>query len=250
MIKKIKDKKTNDVKKPHDTGFLGLLVLFIGFSSYAIVSFSTSTGQQVKYQYSSVIGSDEQAFAEATLPASEQLFTDVDSNHKNYEAIKVLHNLGVVGGYGDDSFKPDKIINRAEMLAMLTNAVDSDFSIGVYKDCFTDVKGEWFSVFVCYAKEAGWVSGYSDGKFKPNDPATKSETLVALLRAFNYKICSEVVDNPYQDISVDNWLAPYACTAKKDSLFLDVDSFFPDYELTRGDLVQLLYNVMIKMGRV
>ncbi len=241
--------KKKKQEKHHDTGFLGLLVLFIGFSSYAVASFFTSTNQQVKYLYSSVLENDGQVVAEQ-MPPDEVLFVDVDSNHQNYEAIKALHNLGVVGGYANDTFKPDKVISRAEMLAILTNAVDSDFSSGVYKDCFSDVKGEWYSVFVCYAKEHGWVAGYNNGTFMPAEPATKSESLVALFRAFNYQVCSEVVEQPYQDISVDQWIAPFACAAKRDYLFNNTEVFSPDYQLTRADLVQLIYNVMSKMGRV
>lgn len=242
-----KKKKT---QKHHDTGFLGLLVLFIGFSSYAVASFFTSTNQQVKYLYSSVLDNEGQVVEQEQLPPREELFVDVNSNHQNYDAIKALHNLGVVGGYSDDTFKPDKVINRAEMLAMLTNAVDADFSEGVYKDCFADVRDDWFSVFVCYAKDSGWVAGYDNGRFLPMEPATKAESLVALFRAFDYQVCDEVLEQPYQDVSVDEWLAPFACAAKRDYLFTSDEVFAPGYQLTRADLVQLLYNVMSKLGRV
>lgn len=254
MVKKNETKKqtkvsiSKPVKKQFDTGFLGLMILFVGFSSYAIASFFTSTNSQVKYMYSSVLDNQNESGYEQALPPGEPLFTDVDSNHKNYTAIKRLNDLGVVGGYSDNTFKPDKAINRAEMLAVLTNSVDADFSKGVYKNCFKDVKDDWYSVFVCYAKDATWVSGFEDGNFRPMDPAEKAESLVAVLRAFNYAVCENPSDGSFSDVPADSWIAPYACVAKRDYLFSEEDVFFPNYQLTRADLAQLIYNVMSKKG--
>lgn len=39
----------------------------------------------------------------------------------------------------------------------------------LYENCFEDVEDEWFAPYVCYAKEKGWVTGYPDGTFKPEN---------------------------------------------------------------------------------
>lgn len=90
--------------------------------------------------------------------------------HKYENGIWNVYNNGIVGGYPDGSYQPDKTINRAELLKIIVEAAydDSDFEGYANSTCFKDVDpGQWYTPYICFAKEEGIVEGYGDGTFKP-----------------------------------------------------------------------------------
>src|SRR3972149_3837984 len=107
-------------------------------------------------------------------------------NHVNDTAIEYLQQFNVVTGYADGLFRPDKIISRAEVLKIIIEGLGITPNLPYYNSCFSDVKKEWFSSYICYSKSKGWVSGYSDGSFKPNNTVTKMEALKMLIQARGY----------------------------------------------------------------
>ncbi len=110
---------------------------------------------------------------------SSQSFSDVPATHPNAEAIAYVKAQGIVEGYADGTYRPDATINRAEFTKILMSA----FSMGstdfarcdedeIFKrqvQYFTDVgSGQWYSRYVCRGKDASFISGYSDGSFRPS----------------------------------------------------------------------------------
>lgn len=238
-----------------DHHFLGILVLFAGFSVYAIASFFTATNDHIDNIRLSVIDSEvalngevEEAEPENLEPA-RPLFTDFNSHNPNFDAVEALYFAGVIDGYADGTFRPTQKVNRAELIAILANAVDADLTEVDMDDCFRDVNGEWFAPFVCYAKQVGWVSG-RDGYINAGGEVSKAETLKVIFTAFDYPVCDEVLAEPYKDVSVEAWYAPYACQAKADGVVSGGGFFSPDYTLTRSDFAKVLYNVMVKKGEL
>jgi hypothetical protein len=245
--------------------FLALLLLFVAVSSYAMGSFFTSTNDYLSKSLSSVLSSEVENDDEGDVveyidedgnvstgevskeDEKKQIFKDVPLNHKNAVAIETLYNLGIVAGYSDGNFKPESTINRAEFLTVLSNAVDADFAGKKLENCFSDVKTEWFAAFICYAKEAGWVGGYENGSFKPEQNVVKAEAVKIIFEAMEYPLCEEVTEAPYTDVPADSWMAPYACAAKEASIVSGKTLYTPSYEMTRGDSIQLIYNTMAKL---
>ena len=264
---KVSEKKMNEIFSRHSysgmdipKGFLALLMLFVAVSAYAVGSFSSSTNDYLKSFYSSVIGSSSENDMGTEVKEGDgstgevskeeekkQIFKDVVSNHKNAVAIESLYNLGILAGYTDGTFKPENTINRAEFLAILSNAVEADFAGKKLENCFTDVKTEWFAAFACYAKEAGWVKGYDDGSFKPGQNVAKAEAVKIIFAAMEYPLCKDVKTAPYTDVEITSWMAPYACAAKEGGIVAGKTLYMPLYEITRGDTAQLIYNTMAKL---
>lgn len=200
---------------------------------------------------SSRSGSDEDnGDNEGNEEPSEPVFEDVPFTHKNAEAIEAMYYLGIVGGYGDGTFKPENPINRAEFLKILTTAIDADFGGLVLQNCFTDVTDEWFSTFICYAKHVGWVNGYQDGTFKPEQGVSKAEAVKMALEAFGLGKCEEVVSKPFADADLDDWFTPYACKAKEEGVVESTALFGPHVKLTRGEICQIVYNIMVVLGQI
>lgn len=102
----------------------------------------------------------------------DKSFPDVPEYHDNRVAIEYLKENNYVGGYPDGTFQPAKSVNRAEFTKIIVGAKGmSAGELAQYAtSCFPDVKAsDWFASYVCYAKDEGIISGYSDGEFKPSD---------------------------------------------------------------------------------
>ena len=252
------DKKPRKISM-EQVPFIGVLLLFAGFSLYGILSFNASLDDYVDSMYTSVI--DEGLLADGgivlddpllyTLEVDEadEIFTDVSGTHPNATAVAYFKQMGYVGGYSDGTFKPDQLVNRAEMLTILTNVVDADFAGGFYENCFTDVADEWFAVYICYAKGQAWVDGYSDGSYHPAQTVVKAEALKIAMKAIEVDVPESVDESLFGDVSVNDWFAPYAAVAKEGQIVTG-SLFFPTAEMTRASLVQMIYNTMLYQGEL
>jgi len=229
-----------------DIPFIGVLVLFAGFSLYGILSFSATFNEYADNMYASVVAVDTVTKEAST---GEYIFSDVTTIHENAAAIAYFKQVGWINGYDDGSFKPDNLVNRAEFLTILANVLEVDFMGGVYENCFTDVKNEWFSPFVCYAKSAGWVGGYGDGSFKPGQTINRVEAFKISVGAFGLTVPSGVVEKPYPDVEVSIWYAPYAQLAKDGGIFAG-ENFEAGKLMTRAACVQMVYNILFFAGLI
>jgi hypothetical protein len=172
-------------------------------------------------------------------------FKDVSTNHKNIDAINYLYEGKIIKGYEDSTFKPFGEINRAELIKILVEGKGVQPKLSEYKNCFTDVKAQWFAPYVCYAKKQGWVSGYKNGSFKPAQPVIKTEALKMLLESQNIKVPSAVANAPYTDVSKSAWFAPYVFKAKSLGLLEENgDKYYPSSNMKRGGMSENLYRLL------
>ncbi|KKT20296.1 MAG: hypothetical protein UW03_C0006G0031 [Candidatus Peregrinibacteria bacterium GW2011_GWA2_43_8] len=142
----------------------------------------------------------------------EFVFGDLESTNDAYDAVMGLWEMGVIDGYDDGNFYPNNTVNRAELLKILVEGLGLTSDPDEYKDCFPDVDDDWYAKYVCYAKEEGWVSGYSDGYFHPEDTVNKVEAVKMLLNAYGYEVSEDedVSDGmPYKDTYSTAWYAGY-----------------------------------------
>jgi hypothetical protein len=108
----------------------------------------------------------------------ESYFPDVALTHKNFYAITFFFINKIIQGYPDGTYKPNNPINRAELMKLVVSTNNSNEIDAVkYSNCFPDVKDEWFAKYVCYAKEQGWISGYPDKTFKPENYVNRAEAI-------------------------------------------------------------------------
>ncbi|MBL4694415.1 S-layer homology domain-containing protein [Candidatus Gracilibacteria bacterium] len=114
-----------------------------------------------------------------------RIFSDIPNSHKNGPAIEYLNINQIIDGYPDGSFKPDGEINRAELIKMIVAMkVGNPADYGNYTNCFPDITNEWFAPYVCYAKERGWVQGYDDGLYRPENKTNRAEAMKIVENAF------------------------------------------------------------------
>jgi len=170
------------------------------------------------------------------------LFTDIPVNHKSYQAITYLKENKILQGYPDGSFKPDNTVNRAELMKIL---IGENLPDGTYENCFKDVKQEWFAPYVCYAKEQGWVTGYSNGTFKPSQVVNRAEAIKMAIAVFGIDLPTSINSNPYKDTDKSSWFASYVQAGKDMGLFGDQwSSFRPSDGMERGDISDIIYKII------
>lgn len=107
-------------------------------------------------------------------------FKDVPTKHWAYSYVVKAVEKGIVSGYSDGTFKPDAPVTRAEFTIMLNKALGNT---GTTDIGFKDVgKNQWFADGISKGVAAGFIAGYSDGRFLPNNTITRQEAAVMLAR--------------------------------------------------------------------
>ncbi len=176
---------------------------------------------------------DTPSTATSTNP-NNSIFEDVSEATNYSTAIKFVKENGIVQGYTDNTYKPDKKINRAEFTKILAEAkYGNEIKITDEDDCFTDVKrGTWYSKYVCFSKNKGLIEGYPDGSFGPDLNINIMEALKIALEAF------------YEDIpAIDGvWYEKYWQFAEQNNLTLPVWTT-PSHQISRGEMAELIYRI-------
>ena len=110
--------------------------------------------------------------------SSNAAFSDVSSSHPYAQAIQWGKESGVLNGYPDGTFGPDKTVNRAEFLKIVLGAQGADVTSVSSPTGFRDVdESAWYTPYIRYGKQQGIVQGYPDGSFKPEQPVNFAEAL-------------------------------------------------------------------------
>ena len=127
--------------------------------------------------------------AMALSTVSFAAFTDVAADASYNEAVTVMSALGLLKGYEDGSFGPDKTITRAEFAAVVVRMLGmEDAAAGAATATnFTDVPAShWAAGYVKIANQKEIILGYGDGTFGPDDEVTYEQAIKMLVCALGY----------------------------------------------------------------
>lgn len=182
-----------------------------------------------------------------TTPAQSNYFPDVPETHPNAIAIEVLRERNIINGYPDGTFKPENTVNRAELLKILVEGKIGKPDENEYKNCFPDVTTQWFAPYICYAKAEGWVQGYSDGKFKPEQTVNKVEALKMLINSQEIATTETITSKPFDDVKITDWFIKYVAKAKEMAILEETGSTFsPGEGMKRAGISENLYRLLIQ----
>ncbi len=174
--------------------------------------------------------------------SKNKIFSDISSNYKFAIAIQYLKLNEIINGYPDGTFKPENTVNRAELMKIL---IGDSLPNNRYENCFKDVKQEWFAPYICYAKERGWIEGYSDGTFKPAQTVNRAEAIKMAIEVFEIDLPSNISTNPYPDTVSSQWYTKYVLIAKEKGLFNNsMTSYYPANGMQRGDISDIIYRLL------
>jgi len=124
--------------------------------------------------------------------------TDISGHWAQTQMEKWVTN-GLVSGYPDGTFKPNKEVSRAEFVTLVNRAFKKQ-----NKDAqcnFSDVKAsDWFYREVASGKAAGYISGYPDGTFKPDKSISRQEAAAIIVKLLNLNTDRQDAINNFKDV--------------------------------------------------
>jgi len=132
-------------------------------------------------------------------------FPDVGDDAWYAQSVTYLASIHILNGYPDGTFKPDEPITRAEFATVISGF---DSLEPADDNIFTDVEGHWAQSFINSASEKGWVTGYPDGDFKPENNITRAEVVTVINRMLYRMI--ELGEIPFwapefNDLTPEHW---------------------------------------------
>ena len=163
--------------------------------------------------------------------------TDVDSiEHK--EAVELFNKIGIISGYEDGSFGPEKTITReqaAKIIAIMALGNDAASKLGAEKAPFPDVPAtSQFAGYIGYCVSTGIIDGYRDGTFKPKGTLTGYQFAKMLLGVLGYGVKDEYVGS--------NWALNVARDGASIGLF--DDAVVTAGLINRDNATQIAFNAL------
>ncbi len=199
----------------------------------------------------------------ATSPKVDKLFisqvtptfSDVPSSFWASQYIQRLAAQEIITGYPNGKFRPNNPITRAEFAALLSKA----FSQSQVRDFqgFSDIlKLYWGFDAIREANTTGFMSGYPDGRFRPDDNIRRGEVLVSIVSGLNYtpqNVTAETV-NIYQDADeISAWMLEKIAASTERQIVVnypDVQELNLDQEATRAEVAAMIYQALANVGEV
>ena len=156
----------------------------------------------------------------------------------NVEAVDVMVATGIIGGYPDGYYYPEKAVTRAEMAKMISVAVNGGEDVGAYyaDSCtFADSVSHWAAGYIAYCANEGIIDGRDANTFDPDATVTGSEAAKMVLVALGY-------DSKIEKYVGGQWEANVLKAAKANGLFDGCDDFTAGAALDRDNAAQIIFN--------
>lgn len=126
-------------------------------------------------------------------------YSDIKDGAWCCRAVATLTNAGVINGYTDGTFRPNAPITRAELATIIARFAKLD----VNTKTFSDITGHWAQKNIELAVGNGWINGYDDGTFRPNNNITRAETFAMINRVLDRQ--TESVSNLLPTSDMNMW---------------------------------------------
>lgn len=143
-------------------------------------------------------------------------FTDVPKGYWAANYIGYMQQFGIITGYSDGSFRPDAPVTRAEFAAIASRFE----KLTEGSKSFSDVPDTyWAARYINFAATRGWVTGYSDGTFKPENTITRAEVAAVTCRLLERSADQNYIRShlnelrTFSDMTESHWAYWYAMEA-------------------------------------
>ena len=174
-------------------------------------------------------------------------FSD-QSKIKNTEAVDACVALNIIGGYGDNTYRPENNITRAEVCKMICVALNggkeptlSVPATPTFKDVRNDANSSWAEKYIESCVAQGIVGGVGNGMFEPNGSVTRAMLVTILYRqAGSPKVTG---DNPFEDVAPGKYYTDAVIWAFQNGIVNGTTptTFEPEEPVTREQIATILY---------
>ena len=178
------------------------------------------------------------AFACAFTMFAGAAFTD-QADIKATDAVNMLSSLGVITGYTDGSYQPNKVVTRAEMAKMIFVVRNNKIDDSAYQSNYsklTDISNHWAKGYIKFCESQGIIAGKGNNKFDPDSPVTGVEAAKMLLVVSGY-------DYAKAGLTGSAWRTNVLKYAGAAGILDDVNSAL-EQGLPRQYAAQMIYNTL------
>jgi hypothetical protein len=177
-------------------------------------------------------------------PVPGPSLTDI-AGHWAEASIREAVKQGIITGYPNGSFQPNRNVTRAEFTVMLVNALklQNEAAALSFKD--SDRIGSWAKLAVAQAVALGIIQGDNQSNFRPEAPVTRAEMAVMLARALHLAPVTRSAGFT-DDRDIPAWAVGAAAEMKKSGLMQGKgnNNFFPKDAATRAETVTVLLRML------
>ena len=173
-------------------------------------------------------------------------FSDVAKNAYYYDAVMWAVGKGVTTGTGANTFSPDDICNRGQVVTFLWRAAGQPEPTKTVNP-FADVKStDFFYKAVLWAAENGITTGTTATTFSPNENCNRGQVVTFLSRAL--KGAPKNSNNPFTDVAANAFYYNPVLWAVENGITTGTgaNTFSPNADCTRAQVITFLYRALVK----
>ncbi|MBW4634386.1 MAG: DUF1565 domain-containing protein [Iphinoe sp. HA4291-MV1] len=191
-------------------------------------------------------------FVAATVePGGSVAFKDVPANYWAKTYIEALASKNIIAGFPDKTFKPNEPVTRAQFAAIVTKAFAPTTKREIIN--FADVtRNFWAFQVIQSAYQGGFVSGYPDRTFKPQQQIPRVQVLVSLASGLSLSVNNQNILSVYSDASqIPNYATNSVAAATARQLVVNyptVKQLNPNRQATRAEVAAFVYQALVSRG--
>ncbi len=200
-----------------------------------------------------VIGAIDFMAATADTPSQigvSSRFADLEG-HWAAAFVEALFSKDIISGFPDGSFQPATPMTRAQYAALMTKTFQLPESNQLNK--FKDVKSDfWAAKAIASAADRGFLKGFPDGTFRPENNLTKIQALVSIVNGLNLSGGNPNVLMVYHDrVQIPSYATGAVTVATQKLLVVNYpqpDQLEPLRDITRAEVAVLIYQALVATG--
>lgn len=187
-------------------------------------------------------------------PEAAVNFSDLPSDYWAYPFIAELTRRGMISGFNDGTFRPDQPVTRTEYAAMIEKILPNAQQNRI---AFNDVPaGFWGTQAIDEAVKSGFVKGYPDATFQPDQPISRMQVLLSLANGFQLpkpadpNVPLQLFDDRAE---VPEWAKPAVGAATQSSVVVnhpERSQLNPNQPATRAEVAAMLYQALTTTGQL
>jgi hypothetical protein len=179
------------------------------------------------------------------------MYIDIPEDYWAKEPIENLTKVRIMEGFRDFTFRPERILTRAELAVLIVRADEMKLE-PMEEGMFWDVRSNsWPAPYIAAVVREGYMIGYPDRAFRPQQIVTRAEAAITLARAFDLfeEKCETGV---FPDIPKDHWACDAIDACKNAGLleYLGNKNFEPTAGLTRAEASEIFSRIPIVRKKI
>ncbi|NJO41191.1 MAG: S-layer homology domain-containing protein [Cyanobacteria bacterium RU_5_0] len=182
-------------------------------------------------------------------------FPDVPAEYWAYPFITNLSQRGIISGFEDGTFRPEQPVTRAEYAALLERVLPPEQA--QQSIAFTDIPSNyWAAPAIDEAVKTGFLKGYPEGNFAPDQPISKVQVLASLVNGVRLPESANASQTAqtFQDSNqIPQWAIPAVGTATESNIVVnypDRAMLNPNQPITRAEIAALVYQALVASDQV